>query len=103
MSDMKFDGEKPRMDLVIRGFPRALLEVGKIATFGCRKYAEDSWLTVPNALKRYEAALTRHELAQHHEGEYDLESGLLHKAHLAWNALATLELLLITMEKNNEN
>lgn len=100
---MKYDGGKPRMDLVMKGFPRALLEIGKVAEFGAKKYDEDSWKTVPDGLKRYAAALSRHELKEHIEGPYDSESELLHKAHLAWNALAVLELYLIEQESSNED
>jgi len=94
----KFDGGKTRMDLVLQGFPKALMAVGDVATFGAGKYAPHSWKTVPDALNRYKAAQYRHELAAHIEGDYDLESGLLHAAHAAWNALATLELLIEELE-----
>lgn len=94
----KFDGGKVRMDLVLHGFPKALLAVGDVATFGAKKYAPHSWKTVPDALNRYKAAQYRHELAACIEGDYDLESGLLHAAHAAWNALATLELFIEELE-----
>ena len=94
----KFDGGKTRMDLVLQGFPKALMAVGDVATFGAQKYAPHSWKTVPDAHNRYKAAQYRHELAAHIEGDYDLESGLLHAAHAAWNALATLELFIEELE-----
>jgi len=90
---IKYDQGKPRLGLVLGGFSRALEEVGHVGTFGANKYCDKGWLEVPNALERYEDALLRHTLANKREA-FDSESGLLHLAHRAWNALATLELLL---------
>lgn len=92
-SGMKYDAGKTDPSLILNGMPRALLAVAEVATFGAKKYARDSWQTVPNALMRYTAAKDRHRI----EGamaEYDTESCLLHAAHEAWNALAVLELKL---------
>ena len=89
---LKFDGDKPKLDLLVDGVPPALEEVGKILTFGAQKYAAHSWKTVENNKERYKAALVRHLLA-HSKGEVlDPESGLPHLAHLACNALFILEL-----------
>ena len=96
-SGVKLDTGKPRMDLVIEGFPRALLEVGKVAGFGAAKYTEHGWLTVPDGKRRYQSAAVRHILAEakgDKPASVDEESGLLHLAHAAWNALAVLELAL---------
>jgi hypothetical protein len=38
--------------------------------------------------------MLRHHFIKEEDGEYDAESGLLHDAHRAWNALAALELRL---------
>lgn len=81
------------------GFARALLEIGKVATFGANKYAPDSWLLVENGFNRYTAALYRHLLMGSIE-QHDTESGFSHNAHAAWNALARLELEL--RGKNSE-
>jgi len=89
---VKHDSEKPRTDLLITDFPRALLEVAKVAGFGAKKYAAHNWLLVENGVERYSAAGVRHQL-QHATGELlDEETGLRHLAHAAWNALAVLEL-----------
>lgn len=90
---MKYDGGKPRVDLVLSGFPRALLAVAEVATFGAAKYAEDSWATVPEGVKRYTSAKDRHRLQGAVERD-DPETKLRHAAHEAWNALAVLELAL---------
>ena len=89
----KLDAGKVRPDLILSGMPRALLAVARVATFGAEKYTENGWTEVPEGVKRYTAALDRHRLRGELE-EIDADSGLLHAAHLAWNALARLELML---------
>lgn len=89
--DMKFDGGKALAAIPFQDFPLAIQELVKVCTFGAQKYERSSWQDVPNADVRYEDALARHFLAQYME-DVDPESGLYHKAHLAWNALATLEM-----------
>lgn len=91
MSGMKFDGGKQFASLPFLDFPDAMQELVKVSTFGANKYARHSWKTVPEAAMRYEDALARHFLKQYYE-PLDDESGLAHKAHLAWNALATLQM-----------
>lgn len=94
----KYDGEKPRLDLVLGDFSRALLEVGKVGTFGAKKYEDHNWLLVKEGKERYSNALLRHYL-ESKDNPIDRETGLLHLAHLAWNALAILELSL----RENDN
>jgi hypothetical protein len=90
---VKLDGEKPNLDLVLGDFSRALMEVGKVGTFGAKEYSEHGWLSVPRAYNRYQSALLRHNFSKE-DSVYDKDSGLLHDAHRAWNALAALELYL---------
>lgn len=91
---MKYDGDKQLANILFQDFPRALEAVVAVATFGANKYQRNSWTTVPNAMERYSDAMVRHQLAMGRGEAYDHESRLLHYAHFAWNALATLELLL---------
>jgi len=89
---MKDDDNKPRLDLVLGGFANALFEVGKVGTFGAKKYTDNGWKDVNNAIERYSNAMLRHYF-KHKTGEYrDEESNLFHISHMAWNALALLEL-----------
>ena len=90
----KDDAEKPRLGLVLGGFPRALRAVGEIGTFGAEKYTDNGWLSVPDGEARYTDALLRHLLADFEGETLDPESGYTHAAHAAWNALARLELAL---------
>ena len=78
---------------VLSDFSLALLAVAQIGTFGAAKYSRGGWQHVPEGYQRYTDALWRHLLAERHGGT-DPDSGLLHQAHLAWNALARLELML---------
>lgn len=88
----KDDNCKPRLDLVLGDFATALWGVGLVGTFGANKYTDRGWIEVENPIERYSSALLRHYL-NFKSGEIDdRESGLPHLAHLAWNALAILQL-----------
>lgn len=89
---VKLDDNKPRLDLVLGDFSNALWEVGKVGTFGAKKYTDKGWQEVENGIERYSNALLRHYFKYKQGDEFDLESNLLHLSHLAWNALAILEL-----------
>lgn len=89
---MKFDNGKNRLGLVFKGFAKALEQVGWVGTFGANKYKPDSWQTVPDAKKRYMDALLRHLFSYLKDDIKDDESGLNHLSHVAWNALAVLNL-----------
>ena len=89
---VKLDTEKPRMDLVLRGFSHAIEGVADVGTYGAHKYTDDGWQSVDNGIERYLSAMIRHYL-KYRQGEmYDMESELPHLSHMAWNALAVLEL-----------
>ena len=92
VSGMKFDAGKPMAGLMVSDFANALLAVAEVTTFGAKKYAPHSWATVPNARERYNDALYRHLFLAAAGEAQDQESALLHAAHVAWNALALLEL-----------
>ena len=83
MSDnLKFDDNKPRLDLV----PPELIEaVGIVRTYGVSKYGDsESWKQVEP--HRYRAALMRHMCLYIKEPDgVDKESGLPHLWHIACN------------------
>ena len=96
---VKHDAAKPRASMVLGDFARALRAVAQVGTFGAIKYADHNWLTVPDGHVRYSDAMLRHWLAEHYDVDaLDADSGLLHAAHVAWNALARLELWLRAAE-----
>jgi hypothetical protein len=78
---------------ILQQFSLALTAVLEVATFGANKYSRGGWKHVKNGQERYSDAMIRHYLKEALE-PLDLDSGLLHEAHLAWNALARLELKL---------
>lgn len=78
----KHDDGKLRYDLIPPGTERALAE---ILTFGTQKYADDSWQRVPNAKRRYYAALRRHLDAWLEGARNDTESGYHHLKHALCN------------------
>lgn len=98
-------GKSPVFQGAFDYFPRALMKVAGVSFKGARKYTWKGWETVPDGVNRYSNAIGRHQLKESIEGPYDLdflnmsveEGGpvkVLHKAQVAWNALATLELYL---------
>ena len=93
-SGAKLDGGKVRPALVLGSFARALLQVSQVGTFGAAKYSDDGWVNVPDGIRRYDEAMMRHWLKEKAGEEVDKDSNLLHAAHLAWNSLARLDLML---------
>jgi hypothetical protein len=89
----KLDAGKVQPRLIFHQMPLALIEVARVGTYGAKKYSERGWREVPDGINRYSDAMLRHYLAEADE-ELDQESGLLHAAQVAWNALARLELLM---------
>lgn len=92
-------GKSPVMQGVLQYFPRALLEIGRVSKRGADKYSWKGWESVPDGIVRYGDALSRHIICESIEGPYDKDTGLLHAAQSAWNALARLELILREQEK----
>lgn len=81
----KADAGKPRFDLLMDGCPDALLDVVKVLTWAVevKGYKPHSWKEVPDAKRRYRAALHRHDNAMARGEVNDPESGLPHAAHRA--------------------
>jgi hypothetical protein len=95
----KLDNGKPPVWQGLRQyFPRALLAVSDISAYGANKYDltynDINWRRVRDGFSRYSDALDRHLTGEFIDGPVDPESGRLHAAMAAWNALARLELLL---------
>jgi hypothetical protein len=97
----KLDAGKLMADLVIGDFSNALTAVAEVGTFGAMKYTPKGWETVPNGAQRYADAGIRHYLKRKSGELIDPDSGLLHKAHEAWNHLAELELMIKESKKGD--
>lgn len=91
---LKYDQEKPRLDLLINDMPLALEEIAAVLTYGANKYAPGNWMHVDSAEDRYLAAQMRHELSYARGNEVDGETHLHELAHSACCALFRLELAL---------
>lgn len=89
----KLDTGKLRLaTLLIEGFGNALKAVAEVGEFGTKKYALHNWHHLEDGIQRYDDAEMRHFFDELLGEKIDPDSGLLHKAHRAWCALASLEL-----------
>jgi hypothetical protein len=73
----KYDGEKPRYDLID---PEVEELLAMALTYGAQKYADDNWKQVKDGKNRYYAAMRRHANAMRRGEHIDEESGLPHSA-----------------------
>lgn len=94
----KYDaGKSPVVRGCLHYFPDALRAVAWVSAYGAKKYKvpfeEKNWQLIDDAKGRFMDADGRH-LLEEADHPYDPESGLLHAAHHAWNALARLQLML---------
>lgn len=74
---LKYDGGKPRMDLLV---PEAEELTAQVFTFGAEKYGPYNWME-GIAFSRLHAALRRHLAAFSRGEDLDPESGLSHLGH----------------------
>ena len=84
---LRYDEDKIRHDLIPAW---ALNELGKVYTFGAKKYADNNWR---KGMKwsRVLGSLKRHLNYIENGEDFDTESNLYHVAHVAWNAITLLE------------
>lgn len=84
---LKYDTDKLRWDLL----PLDLIEeIVKVYTAGSVKYGDNNWKYLENGYNRCKAAMFRH-LLKYEQGETrDKETGCLHLAQVAWNAIAMI-------------
>jgi len=87
------DGKPPVSRGFINYFPRAVLAVSDVSRKGAEKYSWNGWEHVENGIDRYTDAMARH-LVSESFGDTDTDTGCLHAAQVAWNAMARLELIL---------
>lgn len=78
-SGVKYDSEKPRLDLIDSDF---LVGLAKVLTFGAKKYAAHNWRG-GISYSRLVGAAYRHLGAINTGEDNDPESGLPHVYHLA--------------------
>ena len=100
---VKYDDGKPRLAEMIQDFDKAMIALCKVWEYGADKYTKSNWKFVDDGERRYTNALVRHLVAEN-DSMYDSESYLLHAAHIAFNAIARLQLILQDYEviKNDD-
>lgn len=86
-------GKSPVFRGLLEYFPRACKAVADVSAKGAEKYTWKGWESVPDGINRYSDACARHITDMGIDGPYDRD-GFLHRAQIAWNALAALELYL---------
>lgn len=88
----KYDGDKPRLDLLHVPF---MVEIGKVLTYGAKKYAPDNWKKVRHGRRRYWGAMLRHLFEWWLDfvsngvlgSKIDIDTGLPHLAHAGCNLM----------------
>lgn len=81
MTNLKFDEEKVRLELVP---PEFIIACGRGLTFGAKKYSPGNWAKQPGFdYSRLYGALMRHLTAYWSGEDNDPESGLPHLDHAA--------------------
>ena len=90
---VKYDqGKSPLWSMLLAYFPDACAAVADISAFGLTKYPANSWRQLENGFSRYTDAMIRHAAKDNEHFLCDPESGRLHAAHAAWNAMARLQI-----------
>lgn len=93
----RHDNKKNKLELIPA---KAIEEVGKVFTFGAEKYGEYNWQKGMD-WTRMIGSMERHLNAIKRGEDFDLESGLLHSAHLTCNALMLTEYYSIHKQGDN--
>ena len=82
-----YKDHKLRWDLL----PLAEIEdIVRVYTAGADKYGPNMWQGLPDGYNRYKGAMLRHLMEYEKGNPVDEETGCLHLAQVAWNAIAML-------------
>lgn len=97
---VKHNKHKAPISLLFKQFPKALEAISKCSEYGHNKY-KDTDLDFLNFKRVIGGSITYADAGLRHrlESGLDLESGLPHQYHVAWNALAELQLWIEENEK----
>lgn len=94
-----FIDNKVRMDLL--PWPE-LEEIGKVYTAGAKKYGPNQWQDLSDGYQRYKGAMLRHLIELEKGNDVDSDTGCLHAAQIAWNAIAMLHFKLQEYKSKRE-
>ena len=64
--------------------------VVEVYAAGAKKYGPNKWQNLDNGFQRYKAAMLRHLLEYEKGNRIDPDTGCMHLAQVAWNAIALL-------------
>ena len=98
---VKTNKNKPQLSILFTQFPEALKAIARCSEYGHLKYKETdadylNYQRVEEGSKAYADAGLRHRL--YRKRTTDIESGLPHAYHVAWNALAELQIWIMENE-----
>lgn len=65
-------------------------DIVKVYTAGADKYGPNNWQNLSDGYNRYKGAMLRHLMEYEKGNTTDEETGCLHLAQVAWNAIAML-------------
>lgn len=65
-------------------------DIVKVYTAGADKYGPNNWQNLSDGYNRYKGAMLRHLMEYEKGNIIDEETGCLHVAQVAWNAIAML-------------
>lgn len=80
---------------------RELEEIARVYTAGAKKYGPNRWQNLPDGYQRYKGALLRHLTELEKGNDIDEDTGCMHAAQIAWNAIAMLHFKMNEMENKN--
>lgn len=75
-----------------------LEEIAKVYTAGAKKYGAHNWENLPDGYERYKGAMLRHLTEVEKGNDVDDDTGCLHSAQVAWNAIAMLHFKMKELE-----
>lgn len=67
-----------------------LEKIAEVYTAGAKKYGPHNWENLPDGYERYKGAMLRHLTEMEKGNDIDPDTGCMHAAQVAWNAIAML-------------
>lgn len=89
IESVKNDRIDGKMRIELLPWPE-LEQIAKVYTAGAEKYGPHNWENLPNGYERYKGAMLRHLTELEKGNDVDKDTGCLHAAQIAWNAIAML-------------
>lgn len=80
-----------------------LEEIAKVFTAGAKKYGPNRWQNLPDGYQRYKGALLRHLTEVEKGNDVDEDTGCLHIAQVAINAIFMLHCKMKEYETRDED